>query len=571
MNLTSKMAKEKKDDEEENIHDCTKQTQKCDGRLLNGLSFTCNNCGKPTFLTCIVQRDDVYELLSAIDLIKYDENDQQTKPNINDTAIKRLQKIIGVNTVFEFSCLECKKTYGTTQEMMTRLLQNYDRVSGININLQEKLDIECEKNKQLNITINENKRLIEQLTDEASKQTNGNAELNDDTYTQKMNEMQKRIEDELNKMKNNLNEMITNECNNMKNSLLQQKQNIEQTQKSTKSVTISTPASNKTSKENGHTGKKGQSSIKNYFQQPQNTQQNELNNELRPPPHMRKITNTKQNDNEMHAIYVSQFEYGTKKEAIIRHITKEGKISVGSFDVEEIETRSSDPNYIAFKITTSTKELYNDIMERWTGTEFHARKYEPKKRIETSTRNENNAYENERTPWKKTNRGSREKERKTPSYKSNRNERETPHNRYERSKRGTPKYEKETPKYRNEYVSRKYRNERYDNARKRDDSPQNKRDRYERETPRKRYERNEWTTPMKNRENTHYKYTYQPQPIIMMNHPNEPNQMQYIPGQYVYQQVPQQQNAIQTGHFLAPQNQQPQVYFQEQQHQQQQK
>lgn len=74
---------------------------------------------------------------------------------------------------------------------------------------------------------------------------------------------------------------------------------------------------------------------------------------------------------------------------------------------------------------------------------------------------------------------------------------------------------------------------------------------------------------MKNRENT--LYTYQPQPIVMMNQPNEPNKIPYIQGPYVYHQMPNQQNTVQIGHFLTSNNQQPQVYVTQQQHQQQQK
>lgn len=462
-------------EEKEEEHDCTKIN--CDGKALNGLNLTCNNCGKPTFLTCITERDDVYTLLTSIELDKYNETKQKTTPNVNYTTIKRLKSIIGIESVFEFNCLQCKKI-GSTSEKIKRMEKNIERVHVININLQRKLDTEYEKNKQLNITIKENRQLIERLTKEADKQTNGNAALNNNMYTQKM---QKRIEDEMNKMKNKLNETIINECNNMTQSLLQQEIHIEQPQKTTKTVTINTPTSSKNTKGKEQTMRKTPNSIKNYFQQPQNQSQNESNYELRPPPHMRKNTNTKKSDNEMHAIYVSKFEYGTKKEAITQYIMK----NIQTNKEEEVETRSNDPNYVAFKIITSKKELYNDIMEIWKDTEFYARKYEPKQKNETHTRNgndtydksqyKNNKYEHhdyQRTPWKKMN---RERERKTPSYKSNRNERGTPHHRYERSKRETPKYERETKT----------------NARYRDESPQYRHDRYEKDTPSYRIDRNE--------------------------------------------------------------------------------
>lgn len=559
---------------EEEKHDCEKE--KCDGKLLNGLTLSCNICGKSCFLTCLTSRDDVFELLQAIDLIKYDTVKKKTKANLNDATVKRLQNIIGRNSLFEFTCLNCRKI-GTTIEIIKRLEQNFERVQGININLQEKLDNEYEKTKQLNKTISENKQLIEELTEEANKQ-NGNVVLNDDMYTQMINNMQIRIENEMDEMKNKLNELMINECKNVKESWLQQKINNEESQKTKKSVTINTPTPNKKqSNEREHTTntKTIQSSITNYLQPPKKRQDtSEINNELRPP----QMKNKTQNDNDIaYAMYVAKFEYGTKKEAIVQHILKKTRINKESFDVEEVETKSSEPNYVAFKIKTLKKEIYDEIMEIWKNTDFQAREYKTKQNMEMNLRNENDKYEtnpfrqkqyaqheNERTPWKATysTRNTIERGRKTPRYTNNRNERETPQYRNDKNRREIQRYERETPKYRMKKETQNYRNDRYET----------RMPRYRDETPKYRYRettgnRNEkYETPQ--RRQNEYTNTYTRQTNQMNNnndtyiHQQIPYQQLITQGQYVQQPLQYQQGTAQ-GHFLV-QNQNPQVYLAQQ-------
>lgn len=545
-------------------HDCA--TNKCEGRELNGLNLICNICTRICFLTCLLKKKEVFELLESVGLIKYDETKNKTYPILNDNTIKKFHTIIGTDTLFEFTCEQCKEK-GTTKDKIDKLQNKLKKMELTNMDLQGQLDSEMTVNEKLKQTIEDNKILIEQLTDEANKQNNNSgAEKNDATKIP--NTM---IENEMNKLVNKLNEIIINECNNLKEKILTQNYTV---QKATKSVIINAPETNEQRNRNGKSTKKTQSSITDYLTQTKRKEQHEIKNCLRPPQQIKKPTMTKNKDREIYEMYVSQFEYGTKEEMIIQHILEKTEIvNKDSFNVEEIESKSSEePNYVAFKITTLKKELYDEILGIWA-PDFYAREYKSKQTNETNNHNvyskhkinpfkrpQHEQHNLNQTPWKKkydtnidsytkTHRNTNERERQTQKYRH-----ETP--RYRNAK-----YER-TPQHRNERENQRYKHDNYNYERTRYrnemETPQHNRKRFERETPlyrKKQYEK--WATPTTQKEYPQYIYT-QPQINNQIN-PYANHQMAIIQG------APQMP-------FLGVQNQQQPVYVnaQLQQHNQQQ-
>ena len=153
----------------------------------------------------------------------------------------------------------------------------------------------------------------------------------------------------------------------------------EQTNNGTKTVTFTTPTTTtkKTVSVNEQHARKLQSSITKYLVQQNN---DTLNDEYLRPPKVKKNTQTIQtiqNENEIKAIYVSKFEYGTTKEAIKNHILRETTITdKDAFEVEKLHSKSvGQPDYVAFKISTVNEEYYDEIMNIWS-PKFFARKYE---------------------------------------------------------------------------------------------------------------------------------------------------------------------------------------------------
>lgn len=421
-------AEEKKTNKK--VHDCENET--CDGINLNGLFFKCNTCHKIQFLECVIDREEIYELVKAIGMIKYDEKERKFKAYITEDRKKILHKIIGDNTILEFKCLMCNRD-GTTIKKIKELRNELEQYKNTNIKLQAKIGEEREtiremmdKNEQLEHTIKENKILIEELTEtmerpekvEEKKMSKENKIKNDakinnitiETLTvseseddmsenesesdaskmKKMKQMMKKtmtklMQKEIEKMTNTINEKLKNKEEQTKDNHEKEKEYINPF--STKKVTFDNNINKNKTNEYEKTS------------QVNLQKQNQNNKNIQFSPNLKAIQQSQhKNNNKSYDIYVSKFEYGTAIETIEQHImnnTNKDIVSKHTFKIEEMISSSDTrrPDYIAFKITTLKKEIYEEIMQIWA-PHFNARDFRPSMNIRNKTVNKNEYREN---------------------------------------------------------------------------------------------------------------------------------------------------------------------------------
>lgn len=229
----------------EEIHDC--ESENCRGESSNGLILLCNLCNKRCFLKCLLKNEEVFELMSAVEILIYEDSKWIT--NINDDTKKSLSKIIGTDKLFQFHCIQCKNDRLTKKEVL-KLNEEANKYKNKYNDLLKKMKEQKELNEQLEKQIEENKTLIQELTDEKENPENfddDNDEFmspmsgeNTSVYVKKT--IPKLIKNEMNKWY----EIMDEKWNQMKENILIELKQKEQVHEQPKSVTFQPKQHNET-------------------------------------------------------------------------------------------------------------------------------------------------------------------------------------------------------------------------------------------------------------------------------------------------------------------------------------
>lgn len=277
-----------------------------------------------------------------------------------------------------------KETKTDTIEHLKQQLTKFQR---INNELQTKLDEEMSKNENLKQTVEQNKILIEELTEanempenlgksKSNENENNNAitiDENDDELMTKTS-ISKFIKNEMkiiaNMMTNEMNKSLGKKCTEMKETIMKEMNENDRAQTNKKNVTINTPKTHKSTKNDNE---RAQTKIDTYLKPPPPP----------PTPQQQQQNVGIQESTNIHEIYVAKFKLGTTTEAIKQHIMdKTTIIHPECFKVTELQSKKENRDYVAFKISTLQIELYNEIMGIWA-PDFTARKYETAKIVHT--------------------------------------------------------------------------------------------------------------------------------------------------------------------------------------------
>lgn len=428
-------------------HDC--RTDECKGELFKGLKLDCNQCDKSWRLECVIKQDSVYELAVAIGLVVEEEKKNVAK--VNDETKAKFGKIIGGESLFEFACITCREK-GKTRERIKEMETEIERWKEVVKEKNEKCDEMEKKNNDLQETINENQRVIQQMTDAAdnpeslgerdgqseSNVTHGNNDENKNDYEKIMkrvinNTIPYILKREMDKVTNKINEKLVNECRIVRDTFVAQTEQNKSKQHVNRSVTFSDELRNMSHEQT----------------EEQNNHNIQFDENLRPARQTTEIYR----GNKVYEIYVSKFECDAKTDIVEEHIYKNTQISNLAYTIDEVRSNNNERNrnYKAFKITTLTHENYEKILRIWA-PRFVAREFRPsthekgktkmneENRTEMYGRTPTEAYRSDRdrqyTPRKNTPMNNRYDKYATPRGYENNRERERQHSdRFDRQNR----------------------------------------------------------------------------------------------------------------------------------------
>lgn len=114
-------------------HDCSQNA--CKGTKLDGACVVCQRYLKPVFLECIYNRKEVNELINAI---YGTTNNQYNSPQVimPSKIVTKVKMIFACDSVFSFTCIECKEM-GTYTDIMNTLKE---QVNQLKLSLTEQDD-----------------------------------------------------------------------------------------------------------------------------------------------------------------------------------------------------------------------------------------------------------------------------------------------------------------------------------------------------------------------------------------------------------------------------------------------
>lgn len=400
MNITSKMESEQNDKTEKKYHDC--EEEKC-GENTTSPALVCYACGKISYARCVGDREEIFEFLKAIKVVKYDDKDKRYKLYMDDENKRKLEQIISTDTMIRFVCEKCALN-GSEKEKIEKIERDLIRVKNVNNDLQAKLDEESrrveeleKKNRELEEMAASNRKVIEELTEAAenpNEMVESEAEEEDENDTSEMKQMKKMIKNtiekkmrsEMNKMSRILSERIEqmSEKNRAQNDEKQEgkekkKESEENPFKKGRTVSF-----------NGNERRKGE---KERERAEDERNDDDTKNEVRFSENLKPAKQTPRRENRIYSIYVAKFDFGTSLEMIEQHIMSniEG-VDKNTFIVEEIKSNSERrPDYIAFKITTLKYEIYSKMKQIWAPN-FTARDFKPTTNERTPVKNGQNNY-----------------------------------------------------------------------------------------------------------------------------------------------------------------------------------
>lgn len=346
-------------------HDCV--GKKCKGETLDGLKIECNRCEKQWLLECLINENEIYELIKAIGIITLKVDDAkgkvQTVATVTEEKTNILNTIIGKESPIEYVCLTCKKKEGSTRNKLKQMETAMERMNRKIQNEKEKYIEQQKTIENLNQTINENQKTINELTqaieekdqlieqnktrntvmimsddDENDGENDGNENGQNNMKNMIKKTVAKQMKIETLKLTQAMNETIVNECKKIKETI------SVQSGKERRNVTFDD---------------------KILMREDSEIERNiQFDPKLVPTKQM----NINYNEKKVYEIYISKFEFDKTIEDIEQHITSNTNFNTQTFTIEEIRSSSSSgraPNYKAFKIMTLKREIYDEIMDIW--------------------------------------------------------------------------------------------------------------------------------------------------------------------------------------------------------------
>lgn len=344
-------------------HDC--DNKNCEGKVLAGLHWNCNKCGKKSFCDCTAkENDEAFCLLVAMKLIN-ENADGEATTNVNSQTLKDFNLIFGDNSLFGFTCKSCK-----TKDVI-EVDAKQEQINQLKSQLQVEHETAIElkkKNDALEETIEENKKLIRELTEENSNPFNvtdngitnkiiGNDSTSlEEIKTQIMSDMKALMSCEIGKLDKKFaketkttREFCTkkiNERESNKNSGIRSAFDNLQSDTPKRSVSFASAKGNQPK----------------HDQVADNQQRNDSH--LVFSEKMKPATQTKTTDKNRYEIYVAKFAVGTTVSDIVEHVMK--NTSIINPEAFKVEICNSNSDYIAFKVSTLNKEPYDEIMNIWS-------------------------------------------------------------------------------------------------------------------------------------------------------------------------------------------------------------
>lgn len=160
-------------------HDCKRDG--CEGEKFKGMKVECNTCDKIWFLDCLVEEDDMYELMKTIGLVTLTQNETNKTITLKTKWTEEKQNtynaIIGNQTSIEYACITCNSINSTKK----RIKMMEKEIGKLNEQLKIEND-KCkelkEKNEELNNRIMNTNTMLQELRKENDELNEQNRNLN---------------------------------------------------------------------------------------------------------------------------------------------------------------------------------------------------------------------------------------------------------------------------------------------------------------------------------------------------------------------------------------------------------
>lgn len=361
-------------------HSC--EANKCKGTRYNGTFFVCAICNSKQFAECLMGKEEVCNLLLSVEMVKIENNKYTLNTANAELAKQTFDSIFRNESTIKFVCDKCSvnKSHDVAN-------QQNDNLSQENSQLKNEINEYKQTIERLNGELKEKSDLIQNLIDtndspdkinsdgKSKEKRNGESDSSldemHDVLLFKVNEM---ISSEIDK----ISQHITDECKKVKIICLKQMKKIDkkytnepdaQKENLQKENPFRSKTLNTSNKAVTFTSRKSNDDI--ISPDSNNNKSIHFNENLIPQTQ----TNENQNVNAMYMMHVSKFKIGTKKEYIVEHIMQNTTIiQPDEFIVEELRNPSSD--FVSFKISTSSSEMYEEIKGIWS-PHYVARDFRP--------------------------------------------------------------------------------------------------------------------------------------------------------------------------------------------------
>lgn len=393
-------------------HDCKRE--KCKGDKFKQIKIECNRCEKDWMLDCLIEEDEIYELVKAIGLItlKQDETRGEvivTKVTDEKKAIFKL--IIGKESPIEYVCLTCKKKGGSTKVKLKQLDEAYEDVK---TQLMTEKDTNNELKQKIsdqNNKINDNEQLISQLTQNLEEKDRIIKRYTDNEMITLSDDDEENEESsdkfDMKKVKQMIQKTITKQ-------FMKEMETMKQIVNDRNDEVMSLTARQRNVKFDERILVREMSGDESDQRERVNENNVQFSENLIPEQITKQTTHR---ENKLYSIYVSQFKCGINPNVIEEHIMRNTDIiNPDAFAIEVVESARKDKNYIAFKISTLKYEIYNKIKHIWS-PHYTARDFIPTTSENFTAHGNTDSYRQDR--YKQRNRETLNRNYSTPREYNN--------------------------------------------------------------------------------------------------------------------------------------------------------